>query len=101
MSEKIIIPESVSDHADLYDGYIIAICEGDVNLSDLNKNEIEAVYARLLHYADIMKYEDNPIGDLDKHNQAQKLADKLNIYINEDQFRKAASICESVLFSMK
>lgn len=95
MNEKIIIPESVHEGVDLYDGFILNMFEGDeVDLSVFGRSTIENIYTRLLHYADVMKYKDSPGEDPWKYTEAQDLPKKLGRYITENQFRLMAEECE-------
>jgi hypothetical protein len=95
MNEKIIIPESAHEGTDLYDGFILNVFEGDdVDMSIFDRGTIENIYTRLLHYADIMKYENKPGADPFKHTEAQELPKKLGRYITEEAFRLLAEECE-------
>ncbi len=95
MNEKIIIPESAHENADLYDGLILNLYEGDdFDMSVFDRGTIENIHARLLHYADIMKYENKPSEDPRKYTEAQALPEKIGGYITENQFRLMAEECE-------
>lgn len=94
--EKIIIPESSQEGSDLYDGFILNMYEyeGGINFQKIDKDTLSNIYARLLHYADVMKYENQPGEDPWKYTEAQDLPKKLGGYISEDEFRDMAEKCE-------
>jgi len=102
MNERIIQQEPVHEGADLYDGFILNIFEGDdFDLSTLDRDTVENIYTRLLHYADVMKYEDTPGEDPFKYTEAQELPGKLRRHITENQFRLMAEECIMLLVKEK
>jgi hypothetical protein len=99
MNEKIIIPESAHEGTDLYDGFILNVFEGDeVDFSVFDRGTVENIYTRLLHYADVMKYENKPGDDPWKYTEAQELPKKLGVHITENQFRLMTEECEVWLY---
>ena len=98
MNEKIIIPETSHEGSDLYDGFILNLYKGDhFDMSVFDRTTIENIYTRLLHYADVMKYENKPGEDPWKYTEAQDLPKKLGGHITENQFRLMAEECEQYL----
>jgi hypothetical protein len=92
---KIFIPESSSEGADLFDGFILSLYhyEDNFKFEKIDKDVLLNIYTRLLHYADVMKYENKPGEDLWKYTEARGLAEKLGECINEEEFRYMADEC--------
>jgi hypothetical protein len=94
MNEKILIPESVHEGVDLYDGFILSMAEGEFDFALFDADTIKKVYERLVHYADVMKYENRPNQDPEKYNEARGLSEKLGGYVSGERFRMMEEECE-------